>query len=147
MAPSRGDHLESFSCCKSPPGNGTHLLELAFPTLLILMRPCISESSPPRFRHHITHRILLHLVQILIPLFDVDIDRPATMWNVVQVLDSRIVFWVPAVQRFVAEKTSDAIFAGRRRFVIESGARELQSYVRTWQLHSSVQRTCSGAGV
>lgn len=105
--------------------SATHVVYFALPPLPTFMRPDISKCVSPSFHHLLTVWVLLSSVHVLASLLDADINGPATVGNVVEMFSGRIIAGFPAIESFVAKEACHAVGTSSRRFVVESGTREL----------------------
>lgn len=86
-------------------------MNFTLPPFARFMRPHISKRAAPRLHHFLVVWILLSSIHGLTSLFDADIDRPATVGNVTEMLRSRDVAFLPSVECLVAKEAGDAVFA------------------------------------
>ena len=80
----------------------TNIVDFAFPALSTFMRPDVSECVAPRFHHLLAVGILFHSVVILTALLDADVDSPATVRYMVQMLSRRVVAGLPTIESLFA---------------------------------------------
>jgi hypothetical protein len=97
----------------------TYLFNLAFPALFGFMWPFICKCSLSGLNHPDARRIFLAQIPIL--LLNCRNNSPAATRRMFQMLNQRIIIFLPPIQRFMAEKAGDVVGVALCWVVEETG--------------------------
>jgi hypothetical protein len=118
-------YIKHQVCLPSEDNAQLYLSNLAFPALFSFVRPFICKCSFSSLDHPDGRRIFLAQCPIL--LLNCRNNRPATVWRMLQVLNQRIIIFLPSIQRFMAEEAGDIVGVALSWVVEETCFRELNA--------------------